>query len=213
MGSWPLPAHTPASPGAFRCRSGRQNLSRRTDTWWYPGPDALMPWAADRGRFVGVGVSNALSFTRASLPRTTLCRGLAERSPQGDLKALLPRSDSNARECFQSVGYLAQRPSPEYLLALKVAAARVDRDADDIRDIAGICGLVTAGEVLDVTETGHGIPATPATEGALPGGGDVPSNTLTAPQLRRVLSQRHMMRPTRWIWVSSITDGTSSAEW
>lgn len=65
---------------------------------------------------------------------------------------MLPRSDSNARECVQSVGISVSVPSPEYLLALKVAAARVDRDADDIRARAGICGLVTAGEVLDVTE-------------------------------------------------------------
>ena len=42
-------------------------------------------------------------------------------------------------------------PSPQYLLALKVAAARVDRDADDIRDLAAICGLSSASEVLDLT--------------------------------------------------------------
>ena len=62
---------------------------------------------------------------------------------------MLPRSDSNARECVQSAGISVSVPSPEYLLTLKVAAARVDRDTDDIRARAGICGLVTAGEVLE----------------------------------------------------------------
>lgn len=68
------------------------------------------------------------------------------------VKALLPGSDPNARECFQSAGISVSVPSPQYLLALKVAAARVDRDADDIRALADICGLTTAGEVLGVTE-------------------------------------------------------------
>lgn len=38
------------------------------------------------------------------------------------------------------------------MLALKVAAARVDRDADDIRFLAEVCGLGSAGEILDLTE-------------------------------------------------------------
>jgi len=43
-------------------------------------------------------------------------------------------------------------PSTRYLLALKVAAARVDRDADDIRFLAEQCGLRTAEEVIAVVE-------------------------------------------------------------
>lgn len=43
-------------------------------------------------------------------------------------------------------------PSPTYLLALKVAAARVDRDADDITVLTRLGGLTTAAQVLDVTE-------------------------------------------------------------
>ena len=68
------------------------------------------------------------------------------------VKGLLPGKDPNARECFQSRGISVSVPSPHYLLALKVAAARVDRDADDIRALATICGLTTAGAVLAVTE-------------------------------------------------------------
>lgn len=68
------------------------------------------------------------------------------------VKGWLPGKDPNARECLQSRGISVSVPSPQYLLALKVAAARVDRDADDIRALAQICGLTTAGEVLTVTE-------------------------------------------------------------
>jgi hypothetical protein len=35
---------------------------------------------------------------------------------------------------------------------MKVSAARVDRDADDLRLLAGICGITTAEGVLDVAE-------------------------------------------------------------
>lgn len=68
------------------------------------------------------------------------------------VKGLLPGKDPNAREYFQRRGISVSVPSPQYLLALKVAAARVDRDADDIRALATICGLTTAGEVLAITE-------------------------------------------------------------
>lgn len=40
----------------------------------------------------------------------------------------------------------------QYLLALDPYAARVDRDARDIRLLAGECGLETAEEVLDLAE-------------------------------------------------------------
>ena len=43
-------------------------------------------------------------------------------------------------------------PSARYLLALKVAAARVDRDADDIRLLAEVCGVRSAEEILSLTD-------------------------------------------------------------
>lgn len=68
------------------------------------------------------------------------------------VKALLPGPDPRAREILDLTGLRVTVPSPEYLLALKVAAARVDRDADDIRVLAEVCGLDTAQQVLDLTE-------------------------------------------------------------
>ena len=67
------------------------------------------------------------------------------------VKGLLPGPDPEARELVELPGLRVTVPSPQYLLALKVAAARVDRDADDIRDLAAICGLSSASEVLDLT--------------------------------------------------------------
>lgn len=68
------------------------------------------------------------------------------------VKGLLPGGDPDAREFLSSEGISVSIPSPRYLLALKVAASRVDRDPDDIRALAEICGYQTAEEVLDATE-------------------------------------------------------------
>lgn len=45
--------------------------------------------------------------------------------------------------------------SPRYLLAMKVMAARVERDEDDITTLADLCGLNSADEVLDVAEAAY----------------------------------------------------------
>lgn len=68
------------------------------------------------------------------------------------VKGLLPGNDPNARAVLSKPGIRVSVPSPQYLLALKVSAARVDRDADDIRYLAEVCGARNAGEVLDITE-------------------------------------------------------------
>lgn len=67
------------------------------------------------------------------------------------VKGLLPGADPDARELVEVPGLRVTVPSPEYLLALKVAAARVDRDADDIRALAHLCGLRSSQDVLDLT--------------------------------------------------------------
>jgi len=68
------------------------------------------------------------------------------------VKGLLPGLDPDAREVLAEPGIRVSVPSARYLLAMKVAAARVDRDADDIRYLAGVCGAHTAEEVLQITE-------------------------------------------------------------
>jgi hypothetical protein len=66
------------------------------------------------------------------------------------VKSLLPGADPDARVVLTVPGLTVSVPSPRYLLALKVQAARIDRDADDIVALAHQCGATTADEVLDV---------------------------------------------------------------
>lgn len=68
------------------------------------------------------------------------------------VKGMLPGTDPNARDVVSLPGLRVSVGSPQYLLALKVNAARVDRDADDIRHLASLCGADTAAEVLAITE-------------------------------------------------------------
>lgn len=68
------------------------------------------------------------------------------------VKGLLPGSDPQARPILEVPGLRVSVPSARYLLALKVAAARVDRDADDIRVLAEACGLRTADEIIALTD-------------------------------------------------------------
>ncbi len=51
----------------------------------------------------------------------------------GAVKGFLPGPDPNARTAIDAPGVVVSAASPEYLLALKVQAARIDRDEDDIR--------------------------------------------------------------------------------
>jgi hypothetical protein len=78
--------------------------------------------------------------------------GLPEGWINDAVKGLLPGPDSQVREVFSIPGLRVSVPSPRYLLALKVFAARVDRDSDDIRVLADLCGAHTAREVLNITE-------------------------------------------------------------
>lgn len=68
------------------------------------------------------------------------------------VKGFLPGEDPHQRVVLSAPGINVSVPSPEYLLALKVAAARVDRDADDIRTLAGMCGADTSEAVLAIVE-------------------------------------------------------------
>ena len=71
-----------------------------------------------------------------------------------DIVALLADlgDDPNRHTVFDSPGCSVIVPSPEYLLAMKVYAARVDRDADDLLLLAGLCGITTSAGALDLAE-------------------------------------------------------------
>jgi hypothetical protein len=68
------------------------------------------------------------------------------------VKGFLPGPDPFDGPVFDLPGLRVQAASPQMLLALKVLAARVGEDDDDVAQLAGLAGLSTAGEVLDLAE-------------------------------------------------------------
>jgi hypothetical protein len=69
------------------------------------------------------------------------------------VKGLLPAgADQHAKVILDLPGITVSVPSPHYLLALKVQAARIDRDQDDIRFLAREVGAKTADDVLRIAE-------------------------------------------------------------
>jgi len=49
--------------------------------------------------------------------------------------------------------------SPRYLLAMKLRSARIERDADDIALLLGVCGISDPSEALDLVEAAYGVAA------------------------------------------------------
>lgn len=78
--------------------------------------------------------------------------GLPEGWLNDAVKGLLPGPDPQSRHILSAPGVRVSVPRPEYLLALKVAAGRVQRDEDDIRILAALCGARYAEDVLDIVE-------------------------------------------------------------
>jgi hypothetical protein len=88
----------------------------------------------------------------AAAAKVAARRGIPEAWLNDAVKGLLPGDDARSRAVLDVPGLRVSVPSAQYLLALKVAAARVDRDADDIRLLAELCGLDSAEEVLALTD-------------------------------------------------------------
>ena len=88
-------------------------------------------------------------------------RRVAERHPDipidwlnDGVKAFLPGPDPNALTAMDAPGLVVSAASPEYLLALKVHASRIDRDEDDIHLLASLCvpPARSAEDVLEIAE-------------------------------------------------------------
>lgn len=98
------------------------------------------------------GVFEPKSEIYAAARRVGARHGLPDSWLNDAVKGLLPGSDPDAREVLSLPGLRVSVPSPRYLLALKVYAARADRDEDDIRFLARQCDAHTAEQVLAITE-------------------------------------------------------------
>jgi len=68
-------------------------------------------------------------------------------------KAFMPGEDENRIGVYEGNHLSVAAASPEYLLAMKLMASRVERDLDDIRALYKLCGLSTAEEGLNLLTT------------------------------------------------------------
>ena len=69
------------------------------------------------------------------------------------VKGLLPGRDPHASVVFEHEGLRVLVASPGYLLAMKVAAARVERDVDDIVALIELCDFTSVEEALNHVES------------------------------------------------------------
>jgi hypothetical protein len=69
------------------------------------------------------------------------------------VKGFLPGSDPDATVLFDRPGLAVRIASPPYLFAMKVLAARVERDADDLRVLFELCGFTSVEEALDQVQS------------------------------------------------------------
>jgi hypothetical protein len=65
-------------------------------------------------------------------------------------KGFLPGSDDAPQTVFESESLLVQVPSPRYLLAMKLHAARDERDLDDAATLFSTLGYTTTQQAIDL---------------------------------------------------------------
>lgn len=65
------------------------------------------------------------------------------------VKGFLPGADPNATTLFEQPGISVRIASPRYLFAMKAAAARIERDSEDLQFLYGVCGFRSVDEALD----------------------------------------------------------------
>jgi hypothetical protein len=65
-------------------------------------------------------------------------------------KAFMPGEDDNRIGVYEGQHLSVAAASPQYLLAMKLMASRVERDQDDIRELYELCGFTTAEQGLEL---------------------------------------------------------------
>ncbi len=68
------------------------------------------------------------------------------------VKAFLPGEDPDRIGVFEGKSLSVAAASPQFLLAMKLLASRVERDLDDIKFLYNLCGFTTVVEGLDLLE-------------------------------------------------------------
>ena len=92
---------------------------------------------------------------RAAAGRVAEHLGLATTWLNDGAKAFMPGDDPDRIVVFERPNLQVAAASPRYLLAMKLLAARVERDQDDIRILYNLCGFSTAEQGLAVVEAAY----------------------------------------------------------
>lgn len=71
------------------------------------------------------------------------------------VKGFLPGHDPASTVLFERPGLAVRIASPRYLLTMKVMAARVERDEDDIARLVELSGLDSVAAILDLVQTAY----------------------------------------------------------
>lgn len=71
------------------------------------------------------------------------------------VKGFLPGNDPDPRLFFESPSLRVSVASPRYMLAMKLRAARVDLDVEDIRLLYKLCGFTTVDEGLELVTASY----------------------------------------------------------
>lgn len=71
-------------------------------------------------------------------------------------KGFMPGNDPGASLAVDTPSLRVELASAQYLLAMKIQAARVEQDFDDIRTLYGVLGLTTVEEGLEVASRYYG---------------------------------------------------------
>lgn len=99
------------------------------------------------------GVFEPKQAVYAAAARVAAVHDLPEDWLNDAVKGFLPGPDAEACVFFDHPGLSVRVASPRYLLVMKLLAARVERDEDDIRALYKLCGFSTSEQGLDLVRT------------------------------------------------------------
>jgi hypothetical protein len=68
------------------------------------------------------------------------------------VKSFLPGTDPDRRVVFSTPSLEVAAASPQYLLAMKLLASRVDQDTEDIKTLYAECGFTNADQGMNLVE-------------------------------------------------------------
>jgi hypothetical protein len=92
---------------------------------------------------------------RAAAARVADQMGLEPDWLNDGAKAFMPGTDPDSIGVYEGEHLSVAAASPRYLLAMKLLAARLDRDQDDIRTLYRLCGFTTPEEGLQLVESAY----------------------------------------------------------